>query len=151
VMEQQTAPAKANREYRPIPVGAVGSIFAPMAAFAASILDEPVPVGGADVAIMTVWRIQRQRVERRVVERMDGRTEIASRQVENLCSGLGTTPETPRYPIMRDLALASHSHRLALGVLGGFANRSLRELFICPIYDCALRNMLKIARICPLS
>jgi hypothetical protein len=66
VIEQQTAPAKANREYRSKPVGPAGFSFAPMAAFAASTLDEPVPVGGADVAIMTVWVIERQRMERRV-------------------------------------------------------------------------------------
>lgn len=52
--EQQTAPAKANRAYRSIPVGAAGSTLAAMAAFAASSLDEPVAVGGAAVAIALI-------------------------------------------------------------------------------------------------
>jgi hypothetical protein len=51
VTEQQTAPAKANREYRARPVGAVGSMWAATLAFAASSLAEPVLVGGAEVAI----------------------------------------------------------------------------------------------------
>lgn len=49
VTEQQTAPANANREYRARPVGAVGSTWAAMLAFAASTLAEPVAVGGGDV------------------------------------------------------------------------------------------------------
>lgn len=48
--EQQTAPAKAKREYRSIPVGA-GFTWAVRLAFAASSFDEPVLVGGAEVAI----------------------------------------------------------------------------------------------------
>ena len=54
VTEQQTAPAKAKREYRSMPVGAVGSILAAIEAFAASSLDEPVEVGGEEVAMMVV-------------------------------------------------------------------------------------------------
>jgi hypothetical protein len=54
-MEQQTAPAKAKREYRSRPVGP-GVAAAAMLAFAASSLDEPVPVGGAEVAISLVCR-----------------------------------------------------------------------------------------------
>jgi len=52
-MEQQTAPAKAKREYRSRPVGA-GVAAAPSLAFAASSFDEPVLVGGAEVAISLV-------------------------------------------------------------------------------------------------
>jgi hypothetical protein len=54
VTEQQTAPAKAKREYRAMPVGAVGSMLAATLALTASSLDEPVLVGGAEVAISLV-------------------------------------------------------------------------------------------------
>jgi len=51
VTEQQTAPAKAKREYRSRPVGA-GVAAAVSLAFAASSFDEPVAVGGAEEAIL---------------------------------------------------------------------------------------------------
>ena len=72
--EQQTAPAKANREYRARPVGAVGSAAASLA-FAASTLLEPVAVGGGEVAISLVWTIEAKEVEWRglVVVKMDRR------------------------------------------------------------------------------
>lgn len=64
--EQQTAPAKANREYSERPVGAVGSTLAARVAFAASSFDEPVAVGGAEVAISLGGEMERREVERRV-------------------------------------------------------------------------------------
>jgi hypothetical protein len=77
VTEQQTAPAKANRAYSPTPVGAVGSTLAPILAFAASSLEEPVAVGGGEVAISLVWTVDARRYG---VERCsgveDGQTEI---------------------------------------------------------------------------
>jgi hypothetical protein len=51
VTEQQTAPAKANREYRARPVGADGSTAAATLALAASSFEEPVLVGGGAVDI----------------------------------------------------------------------------------------------------
>src|SRR5690242_10436149 len=52
VTEQQTAPAKAKREYRAAPVGASGAGRAASLALAASTLLEPVAVGGGAVDIV---------------------------------------------------------------------------------------------------
>jgi hypothetical protein len=49
-----------------MPVGAVGSTLAAMVAFAASSFDEPVPVGGAEVAISLGGEMERREGERRV-------------------------------------------------------------------------------------
>lgn len=50
--EQQTAPAKAKREYSEAPVGASGAGMAASLALAASTLLEPVAVGGGAVDIV---------------------------------------------------------------------------------------------------
>ena len=78
--EQQTAPAKANREYRARPVGAVGSAAASLA-FVASTLLEPVAVGGGEVAISLLWMVEAKGVEWRGlgVLKMDRQAEIRSR------------------------------------------------------------------------
>lgn len=85
VTEQQTAPAKAKREYRSRPVGAAGWADKSLA-FAASILPEPVAVGGGEVAMVAdrdgmservgEWRVERWSCEGWVE---NGQTEIGLR------------------------------------------------------------------------